>query len=80
MMWLLGIWITSQGGLYIKLYLDMCSQLILGNFEIIIEGKLKQIAEDGRGHVIHVDEALRGLSHAGLGQSSEVLTALWKSL
>lgn len=66
--------------LHIKLYLDMCSQLILGDFKMIIEGKLKDIVEDGRRHMIHADEALRSLSHPGLGQSSEVLAALRKSL
>lgn len=42
----------------------------------MIEAELKEIVENGRGHVIQMNVALGGFSHAGLGQSSEVLAAL----
>lgn len=47
-------------------YLDVCAQLLLGDFELITEGELEEIVEDGGGHVVQVDEALGGLSHPGL--------------
>lgn len=41
-----------------------------------MERELKEIVEDGGGHMVQLDEALRGLSHSGVGQGPEVLTAL----
>lgn len=61
-------------------YLNVCAQfLLLRDFKPVVEGKLKEIVEDGGRHMIQVDEALRGLSHPGLDQGSEVLAALRQS-
>lgn len=57
----------------------MWAQLLLRDFKPIVEGKLKEIVEDGGWHMVQVDEALCGLSHSGLGQGSKVLATLWKS-
>lgn len=65
--------------LFLFAHLYVCTQLLLRDFKLITEGELKEVVEDGGGHMVQVNEALWGLSHSGLGQGSEVLTALWKS-
>lgn len=60
-------------------YLDVRVQLFLRDFELIMEGELKETVEDGGGHMVQVDEAFRGLPHSGLGQGSEILAALRES-
>ena len=59
-------------------YLNVCTQLLQRDFKLTVEGELEQIVEDGRGHMVQLDEALWGLFHSGLGQGPKVLTALWK--
>lgn len=60
-------------------HLDVSTQLFLWDIKPIIEDELKETVEDGGGHVLHVYEVLCGLPHSGLGQGSEVFTALWQS-
>lgn len=64
---------------YMFAYLDVRVQLFLRDFELIMEGELKETVEDGGGHMVQVDEAFRGLPHSGLGQGSEILAALRES-
>lgn len=39
-------------------YLDVCTQVFHGDNKPVVEGELKKMVEDGRGHVIQLDEAL----------------------
>lgn len=68
----------NQATVILSHYLDVCPQIFLRNFKVMIEGELKKIVESGGGHMLQVEKALWGLSHSGLGQSLEVLAALWK--
>lgn len=60
-------------------YLDVCIQLFHRDNKPAVEGELQEAVEDGGGHVVQLDEALRGLSHSGLRQGSEILAALRQS-
>lgn len=52
-----GTMINRHG--YMKsAYLDVCVQLLPGDFKLIMEGELKEIVEDGGGHMFQLDEAL----------------------
>lgn len=39
-------------------YLDVCVQLIHRNSKLIMEVELKEIVENGGGHMVQLDEAL----------------------
>ena len=41
-----------------SVYLDVCAQLLLRDFKLLMKGELKEIVEDGGGHMVQVDEAL----------------------
>ena len=41
-----------------SVYLDVVAQILLRDFKLIMEGELKEIVEDGGGHMVQEDEAL----------------------
>lgn len=53
----IGTGINRHGDLK-SAYLDVCAQLLLRDFKVIMEGELKEIIEDGGGYMVQVDEAL----------------------